>query len=247
MFGDGQYFYENYYFFMIDDRFMLFFIPRFSSIFLEPGHLGTATTLLLMTQFGHWRKWYNVVLIFVSLITFSLAAYAIMLALFFFSAWVQRRNIILKFVVVSALIAAGVATAINYNGGDNMVNELILSRLEVDDRTGEMAGNNRVTDDFEAEYDRFTRSSDLLLGRDMGKTGLGMGNSGYRVFIYEYGLLGLLLVVLLYGLAFRGYTDARYLLCAIFFALLTFWIRGYPLWYSNFIPFLLCAHKRNSP
>lgn len=41
---DLGYSYENHFIFMIDDRWDTMIIPRFNSIFLEPGHLGTLTS-----------------------------------------------------------------------------------------------------------------------------------------------------------------------------------------------------------
>lgn len=245
-YGNDQYSFTNFYFFMVDDRSLMLFIPRFQSVFLEPGHLGSATSLLLMTQFGQWKRWWNIVLIIASIISFSLAAYAIIIALMFLGLWVQRRNIVKHVVISVSLLATVTVGAIYYNGGDNMLNALILARLEIDERTGDMVGNNRVDVDFEKEYDKFIVSSDAFFGRDMTKIARGSGNSGYRVFIYQNGLIGLFLLILFYGACFRHYQDVRYLLCAIVISLLIFWIRGYLLWYSNFIPLLSTALSRFS-
>ena len=51
-FGDDVYSYTNYFLFMIDDRSLWEFFPRFSSVFLEPGRLGITAALLLSKQFG---------------------------------------------------------------------------------------------------------------------------------------------------------------------------------------------------
>lgn len=235
-FGDYQYTYSNYYFFMIDDRTLSVLIPRFQSVFLEPGHLGSATTVLLMTQIGKWKRWWNVVLIIASVISFSLAAYAILISLMFLRLWVLRRNLVGKLVITLSLISVVCIGATFYNQGDNLINNLILSRLEIDDQTGTFVGNNRVDKDFEKEFDKYIVTSDAFFGRDMSKAATGAGNSGYRVFIYQNGLVGLFLVVLFYALSFKGYNDTRYMLTAVFISLLIFWIRGYPLWYSNYIP-----------
>jgi len=242
VFGDNDYSFSNYYFFMIDDRSLTILIPRFQSVFLEPGHLGSATSLLLMTQMGHWKRWWNIVLLIATIISFSLAAYALLIGLVFLSMWVRRKNIIGK-ILLSVSIIAGVAiTATYYNNGDNMVNNLILARMEIDEKTGDIVGNNRVDENFEKEFDKFVTSSDIFTGRDMSKIPKGSGNSGYRVFIYQNGLIGLILVVLLYYFSFKGYRDYRYLISAIIIAITIFWIRGYPLWYSNFIPLFLTAY-----
>lgn len=245
VFGDNQYSFTNYYFFMIDDRFMLVLIPRFQSVFLEPGHLGSATTVLLMTQIGKWKRWWNVVLIIASVMTFSLAAYGLLIVLVFLNQWVQHKNVVKLLVVPIIGMALVVGGAMVYNDGDNMVNNLILSRLEIDETTGDIVGNNRVDKDFKKEFDKYIVSSDVFFGRNMKTTvGEGTGNSGYRVFIYQYGLVGLFLLILFYGFSFRGYVDIRYLMVAIIISILIFWIRAYPLWYSNYIPILVTAYGK---
>ena len=238
----NQYSYSNYYFFMISDGLEPgVIIPRFHSVFLEPGHMGSATCLLLMTQMGKWKRWWNVVLLVASIISFSLAAYALLIALIFLNLWVQRKQIIKKVLLSITCIAAVVTIATFYNKGDNMVNTLILARLEIDESTGQIVGNNRVSKDFEKEFEEYIQTSDAFFGRDMEKFPKGSGNSGYRVFIYQNGFVGLLLVILFYGFSFRTYRDYRHLISVIIISLLIFWIRGYPLWYSNFIPLLATA------
>lgn len=236
---DALYSYTNYYFFMLDDRSIFSTImPRFHSVFLEPGHLGTATVLLLLTQIGKWKKWYNVVLVIATLLTFSLAAYVLFVVIMIFNSWCQRKHIVRK-VVLSALVLAGIAVgAFFYNGGNNLIHDLILIRLEIED--GEMAGDNRVTEDFQAEFDSFLQSSDIFLGREMDRTS--SGNSGFRVYIYENGIIGLLLVIVFYTLAFLHAKDKRACFAAVTVAVLCFIVRGYPLWYSNFIPLLCTAY-----
>ncbi len=245
-FGDN-YSFSNYYFFMIEDGFLSELIPRFQSVFLEPGHLGSATSILLMTQFGQWKRWWNVVLLLASAISFSLAAYAILIALSFLALWTQRKKLVRTVLATLAIIALGALMATFYNGGDNMVNNLILARLEVNERTGEMEGNNRVDVNFEKEFDKYIVTSDAIFGREMHRIPKGTGNSGYRVYIYQNGLAGLFLLILFYGLSFRNYTDRRYYITAIIISVLIFWIRGYPLWYSNFIPILVTAYKAFKP
>lgn len=73
-----------------------------------------------------------------------------------------------------------------YNNGDNLLHNLIVIRMEINDN-GELAGNNRTTDDFQRQFNGFLSSNDLLIGR--GDEEIPTGNSGYKVFIYRYGLI----------------------------------------------------------
>ena len=233
------YYYTNYFFFLLDDR-SLFLFPRFHSVFLEPGHLGTATVLLLFSQCGHWRKWYNVVLWVATLMTFSLAAYVLSVVIMFLNSWMHRKYLFKKFCVAVCLLSGFVVGAFFYNGGDNLVHDLILIRLEVSDE-GELAGDNRVAGWFEDEYESYLNSSDIFWGRDYDYTIV--GNSGYRLFIYENGLVGLFLVVLFYASFMMGTEDKRIFCSVALVAFLCFWVRGYPLWYNNFIPLYILSFR----
>lgn len=232
-FGDGLYTYSNYFFFLSDDRSLMSIFPRFHSVFLEPGHLGTATVLLLFAQCGHWKKWYNVVLLVATLMTFSLAAYVLLVVIVFLNLWIKGKHVVGKVLVTVALIASVVTGAFFYNKGDNLLHDLILIRLEVSDE-GELSGDNRVAGWFESEYESYLQSSDIFFGRDY-DTEI-TGNSGYRVFIYENGFVGLFLVIAFYILSMMHAESKRVFVSVFVIAILCFWVRGYPLWYSNYVP-----------
>lgn len=235
-FNDSFYTFTNYYLFLLDDRSLMSIVPRFHSVFLEPSHLGVATNLLLLTQCGKWKKPQNVVLLVATIMTFSLEAYILLIVLFFLSYWVQKKNFIKKLIATVIVMAASIAAAFFYNGGDNVFHDLILLRLEVDD--GEIAGNNRVTADFDSDYSQYLQSSDILFGREMDYS---FGNAGYKVFFYENGLVGILLLIVFYTAALMHHKNKRALIAALALALLDFIARAFPLWYSNFIPVYFMA------
>lgn len=190
-----------------------------------------------MNQLGRWRKWYNVVLLITTLLTFSLAAYVLLPIIALMGAWAKGKRIIIAIIsIVVVVVAIGVG-AIFYNDGDNMVNNLIMARLEISN-DGTIEGDNRVTDSFDAEYQSFLSSSDLLTGREYSMEKFGFGNSGYRVFLYDNGLIALILVALFYlSLAFSvRQTNKRIIFTMLTITLLTFIIRSSPLAYNYFIP-----------
>lgn len=232
------YSYFNYFFFLIDDRFVFSIIPRFHSVFLEPGHMGTMTVMLLFTQIGKWKKWYNVSLLVATIISFSLAAYGLLVGVVFLGLWIRGKQFLRKTIYAIAVFAAVTVGAFYYNNGDNLLHDLILIRLEISD--GEMAGDNRVSDDFKADYESLMQSADALTGRDRNTEST--GNSGYRVFIYDYGLIGLLLVVVFYLVSMYNPSQKRAMTAVFIVSAMNFIIRGYPLWYANFIP-LYCIAK----
>ena len=237
-YGDGIYSYTNYFLFMIDDRTLWAFFPRFSSVFLEPGHLGTAATLLLSTQFGKWKKWYNIVLLIALLLTFSLAAYVIYVVVIFLKLWTQGKHFIGKLIMMICLLASITAGSFFYNNGENLLHDLILIRLEVED--GQLAGNNRVTEDFDADFEKLCGSSAVIFGKK--RENPEFGNSGYKVFIYENGIVGTILMLTFYIASLGKVRNLKASTSAFILAFLGFIVRGYPLWYSNYIPYYSLAH-----
>ena len=227
---------------MIDQRSFLEIFPRFHSVFLEPGHLGSACVLLLLTQYGNWKKWYNIILLIATLMTFSLAAYVLLTITIFLNLWLQGKDVLYKLLTVVLMLTVVTIASFYYNNGNNLLHDLIILRLEVYD--GEMVGNNRTSEDFETEFDNYITSSDVLTGRDMPKDI--SGNSGYKVFIYENGFIGLVLVLLLYVSSMWYATNYKALIATYIIAVLAFIVRGYPLWYSNFIPLYIMAYMNKN-
>lgn len=237
-YGDGLYSYTNHFLFLIDDRALWAFFPRYSSVFLEPGHLGTVVALLLSTQFGKWKKWYNIVLLVALLLTFSLAAYVIYVIVIFLKLWTQGKQFIGKLVMVTSLIAVIVIGSFFYNNGENLLHDLILIRLEVED--GDLVGNNRVTEDFDTDFEKLCTSSAVIFGKK--RDNPEFGNSGYKVFIYENGIIGTILMLAFYFATLGRVNNRKAATSAFILALLGFIVRGYPLWYSNFLPYYALAH-----
>ena len=238
VYGDNFYSFTNYYFFLIDDRQLFAFFPRFQSVFLEPIYMGSAAALLLQTQRGSWRKWYCIVLLIALLISFSLAGYIYLVTILFLNMWVRRKRMFAKIILSLVVLSSLVAGAFFYNKGDNLVHDLILLRLEVDD--GEMAGNNRVTTGFEADYEKFWDSADIFFGREKENE---FGDSGYKVFIYTNGLVGLALLIFFYLSAFYKAPDKRAMISALVIMTLVFLADGFVLWFCRFIPLYCTAYQ----
>lgn len=240
----GNYSYTNYFFFLLDDRELWnLLIPRFHSVFLEPGHMGTTIIMLLATQIGKFKRWYNVVLFVALLMSFSLAAYCLGVMLLFLRLWMLRRKIVLKILGLVSFLGIIVGGSFVYNDGDNMLNNLIVMRLEVSDTGDDFKGNNRVSEDFEKEFESFLGSSDILFGREMDYEG--WGNSGYRVYMYDYGMAGFALFLVFYFFAFRTGRDIRAITTAFVLALTNFWIRGYPMLFAFIYPYFIISQMNN--
>lgn len=240
-YGEDLYSFSNYFLFLIDDRSLFVLIPRFQSVFLEPSHMAIASVFLLMLDCGKWKRWYNIVHIVAVIISFSLEAYVLLFCLIFLSKWIQHKNFIRNLIIIISLFLGVVIGSFYYQNGDNMFNSLIVMRLEMED--GEVAGNNRTTGDFDAEYDNFINSSDVLFGRDMYDS---FGNSGYKVFIYENGLVNLVLLFIFYAIILYNPQNKKAAFTAFVLTLIHFIVRAHMMWASCILPMYCMAQFFNN-
>lgn len=226
---------DNYFFFLNKaPATPIFEIPRFHAVFLEPSHMATTSVLLLFANNLNFKLWYNKVILFMVIASFSLAAYVLLLTALLFK---YMRKVSSFFYFVAFIFVVYVA-AINYNDGENMVNVLIIERLEVNE-DGRLAGDNRVAYDFKADYDRFVKTNKVWLGTYFDEAKYLGGNAGYRVFIFTNGLVGVFLLVLFF-LTHASLFKGREVLALLILNAMVFWKGGTPLWYNTLIP-ILCA------
>lgn len=235
----GFYSFTNHYLFLIDDRSLWALFPRFQSVCLEPAQLASACVLLLQTQRNHWKKWYNIVLLVSLLFSFSLGGYAYLVAILFLNLWTNRKKIFLKVLFLVSFLAIVITGSFFYNKGDNLVHNLILLRMEVDD--GELAGNNRTSMDFDKEFDSYMHSDDIFFGRELEDD---EGNSGYTVYIYRYGFVGLALILIFLFVSLLGGKDKRAGVSALIVALLIFMVDGFVMWYCRFLPLYATSRQK---
>lgn len=236
---DGTYKYINYYFFLFNiTDFRVF--PRFSSYFIEPGYLAAMSMFILATQWGHWKKWYNITLLVASFLTFALTAYVLFVAIVFLNLWLEGKKIIMKAVAFIAVAAIFVSASFVYNDGDNWVHDLILVRLEVED--GELSGNDRVTVDFSDKFNDMITSGDAFFGRDVEE--LGWGNSGARVYIYDFGVIGLVLVLIWYYYALKMGSNHKYIFASAVLSFMIFLSQGNPIWPCYFFSLYIYANQQ---
>lgn len=232
------YSFSNYYLFMIPDSDIFIFFPRFISYFLEPSIIGSACAFLLFTQRGKWRKWYNIILLTTLLLSFSLASYIYLIVIMFFNSWTAGKKMFRKVMAVAAILITATIITFTYNGGDNLMHDLIMLRLEVDD--GELAGDNRVTGNFESDYNNFIKSSDIILGRKFEATEF--GNAGYRVFFYENGIVGIILLLVFYSTSMMYSPNIRAVISALIIASLYFGVSAFMLWENIYFSLFTAAY-----
>lgn len=235
--AEFEYTFENYRFFLIDDRQILELLPRFHSVFLEPSHLGMACIGLLYSQIGKWKTWRCRILFFAIILSFSLAAYICMVVMMFSASWMRGKAILGKILLLVALFATVVIASIFYNKGENIVNVMIVQRLTVNSE-GQLEGDNRTDYTFTREYEKMAESGDIFFGKGMEAMERfgGTGNSGYRVFLYINGLVSVIFLLVFFFLIFRTSDNTRAKITMSIISLLSFVAHGIPIKYYFFIP-----------
>ena len=233
--------YENYLFFLRIDSITRGL--RFTSVFLEPGHVGMICALFLFAYKYRIKEWTVVVFLISLLFTLSLAGYFLLVIGYVLYSLNQHGVSFLKKVLIGViLLGSGYFTAIEYNGGNNVVNNFIIERLQYDEDEG-IVGNNRTDD-----------ATRQLLQKNIGKEVFWFGYSteqydrlrsntfvygaGWIVFIFQYGVWGIFLVSSFYLiLAFQSANKKIMLLMLLLYAI-CFIQRAYPLWVAWLIPYL---------
>lgn len=231
--NEASYYIVNNYFLVIQNYDALVDESvRFQSIFLEPGYIGCLSVFLLYLDDINLKKRDNKIFLATVLFSLSLAAW-VLLAITLFVYMVKRRK--MGTVVVVSVFLVGICYgSLNYNGGNNIVKELIIDRLEYDEDSGKIAGYNRTTDYFDDLFDRFIVSSDAMLGDYDGFNKLIKNGShlvGWKAYTMKFGLWGLCTYVI-YLLFVLSKSRKRVADVSWFAVHLLFFIRGDTLTYN---------------
>ena len=203
--------------------------PRFQSIFLEPGHLGMISSLMLYMIRYNMRSWQGIIIFLSSLLSMSLAAYMLL----FLGMVIYKLSFgnLLKTITFLLMILMTCTMAYNFFP-NSYFSQAILLRLEYDEDKG-FKGNNRISEDFEYYYNnKFYKTEHVLLGigGDNISTISGEGgNSSYKVFIVQYGILGLV-VLSVFFFVIVWYSKSSFVMGLLLLYVASFWQRPYALW-----------------
>jgi hypothetical protein len=236
-FNDQQYLFDNYYLFLHNHKDMILPVPRFSSVFLEPGQLGMMSSFLLCAnRFDLKRK--EILVIFIATIfTFSLAAYLLLLISASVYLTIYSKKPFRNFILWGLFLFTSYYFFANYNNGDNTINNLIFSRFE--SVNSEIVENNRFSEEMDVYFKRFINSEDLFSGigsLQYEKLFLG-ANAGYKVFLIQFGIIGTLSIFLFYLAVVLGKpTKMAWILLLVY--ILCFVQAAYPLWECELILFI---------
>ena len=235
------YWYINYLFVIIGC-----YDIRFNGIFCEPGHLGMIIAFLIYIDGFKFNKKSTIILFITLLCTLSLAGYVLLGIGYFFHLLNNNfKKTIINILKIGCIIPLFYIPIKSYNNGNNLINELIFQRLEYDETSGTIAGDNRASNSLKSYYNSLT-IDEFLFGVGQKKfsedssTGLYAG-SGYRIFIITNGIISVLItfffylnIVLYYNINIRK----EYIFLLIIYSL-AFIQRTYPFWTAEIFPFIL--------
>ncbi len=235
----GQFVHPNYvpytnYGFYIKTTWDTGFLVRFNAFFLEPGHQALLSTFILIANRYRFKTCPWLWVLVVSIIfSFSLAGYLLATTGYI----LLKVNTVIKAMIVGVIGAMVVGFAINWSGGENAMNDLIIKRLEQDESKG-IKGNNRVDQNTDHTFAKAVKNHDLWMGVKE-KTNMKLiAGAGYKIYIINYGLIGAFLALILYLSIIPSRPDYRYTIAFLIVLILCFMQRAYPAWYSWLFPYV---------
>jgi hypothetical protein len=209
--GDGGSTILNNYIFFIEVQSAD--INRFYSVFDEPGVLGTLSAFLLCINKYDFRKGHNIILLLGGIFTFSLAFFIMTLLGYFLYNLKNIYQLIKSILVLLILFVVGYF----FLRDDPTFQVLIIGRLFDLDGSGV---SSRTSDALNIFYDKFVGSFDFIFGMGTDfftKNPSLLSGQGYKIFLIEYGLFGLLLVFIIYLSQIKKLSKANLVLLLLFF------------------------------
>lgn len=202
---------------------------RFNGFFLEPGHIGTITSLFLYANKYNLREKRNIIFLVVIIISFSAAAYILTFIGYLFYKFSYRPVKIIVPIIFSCIC---LLLVLLYNNGHNLINELIFDKLTRD--SGAIEG-------------RFSSQTQLLWNQVIadGRIFFGAGagvqvpqSSGYKVYLIMNGLFGAFLIILAYWHILQS-NRSKLGLYMFFLLMISFLQRVYATWDAFLDPYIL--------
>lgn len=228
---------------------------RFQSMFLEPGYCGTLLAFMLHAARYDFKKRENVVLLVSLFLSLSLAGILLFVVGYVLNGWAQKKDMTVYF-VFGIILGAVVLFGLNYNEGDNVVNEMVLYRImpsedkdELKNRRNSIGADLYFAHMFETgEWLRGLGEERIAMinGEDFGTADVSYGEevirgTGYKIYILNYGVLTVLIAFFIYlftGPGWLGWTD-RYAWSFLLLIVITFLPTSYPNSFSWMLPYMM--------
>ena len=227
-----------------------FYDIRFNSIFLEPGHTAMIAAFTLFVNKFNLKSKAVMTILISTVFTFSLAGYILMFLGYCIIALqsLKVKQIVRKVIPYILILSVVYYTGITYQNGNNLFNELILERMQIDDEKG-FSGNNRTGELTDNTYESFIKTPEVMTGLSPQKyskyvkSGFIEG-AGYKLYVMQKGIIGVLFVLFAYFYIYRCSYNKRLTLGLLLVYIAAFWQRAYPFWYSWLVIFYFSTIKQ---
>ncbi|MDE7397613.1 MAG: hypothetical protein K2M98_07800, partial [Muribaculum sp.] len=193
--------------------------------------MGTITSFFLYANRYDLKQRRNLVYIVAIVLSMSAAAFLLVLIGYMIMRFNKRKTLVIVTVVWFSLL---LLVASVYNGGDNIINELIIGKFTRD--SGALGG--RIAEWTAQLWDKSVRHGEIIFGLGADALKQMTQSSGYKVYILQNGLVGVVLTVLAYWLIQRTCVSRLGKLMFLLY-LLSFLQRTYCFWDAFLDPFIL--------
>lgn len=184
---------------------------RFYSMFDEPGVLGTLGAFLLFANKYNFRRWENVVILLGCIFTYSMAFYVLTLLGYFYFSFKNVKRFLISFFFLTGLGAL----LFYYLQDDPAFQAAVVYRFQnlddnsVDSRTG--ANVNAYYDSYITSWEAIPGKGTAFLKQENLRDG-----ASYKLFVIEYGILGMLTLLGIYLSMIRKWNRDILMLFFIF-------------------------------
>lgn len=180
---------------------------RFSGIYDEAGLVGTIAALCLIANKLNIKSNWMKILLFVEIISFSLAGYILLIGYFLLNS-IKNQKWKLVFGSIVILIVGYILLTIDT---DNQLIKTLQERIILEDGIITIV-NNRLSSKFDIGYSQFENSDFLtkLIGFGRGAATANEyinGSSSYKCSIYNYGYFGFGIMVFTIIVTYRKYLN----------------------------------------
>lgn len=246
-FNDGQYEFTNYLLYI--KPYSVLDIYRFNSIFLEPGHVAMiAAYLLFANDFDFKHNKYLIPIFIAVVVSLSLAGYVLVVAGYLLSLFPKskKRGRLQKLFYFALLLLSVYYLASVDNGGSNVLNDTIFSRLQYDTEKG-IVGNNRTTAVADVYFEEAIKSGEIITGygrkeyNEIVNSEEFFGGAGYKIYMLKNGIIGTILVFMFYLFVAEAGPNKKKLRLMLLLYSFSFLQRAYPEWWAWILPFVCCG------
>lgn len=217
---------------------------RFNGPLIEPGDLGCISAFLLYATKFDFKRYKYLWAVFASLLlSLSLAGY--LLTLLGYVAVLMNRNKLptRKFFLGLVIVLAVIEFGTYYNGGDNYVNNSILSRLQDEELSLDNTNGRLSTQKMEFYYSMFEDPRVLWFGYDKATYSYMNDQFGVGAGIYSkvltIGVLGIVLYLFPYFYITFKSRNCKYALFYLIFLILYAYQRFDLFWISIILCYAL--------